>query len=50
MLTALELQKFLLEEQGEVLSEADLDELMERHEPNSAYRSVEMSLTLPIGQ
>ena len=36
----MELQRFLVEQQGENLSEADLDELLERHEPDPALRAM----------
>ena len=40
VLTSVELQKFLVEQQGEHLNEADLDELLERHEPDPALRAM----------
>ena len=40
MLTTVELQKFLVEQQGEHLNEADLDELLERHEPDPSLRAM----------
>ena len=40
VLTTGELQQFLVEQQGEHLNEADLDELLERHEPDPSLRAM----------
>ena len=39
-MTTVELQKFLEEQQGEHHNEADLDELLERHEPDPGLRAM----------
>lgn len=40
VLTTADLQRFLVEQQGENLNEADLDELLERHEPDPSLRAM----------